>query len=1452
MKKLAKPLILLLVVSLLAGAFVMSAFADTATPSETPKTPEEIGTYTAPEGAWKPGAGEENVAWATWNSEADYLAGKHPKDCGGATYTASDVLSTATVGNTVASSVHYVHLFADAKCDTANQPYLSNGQALTINLGGNQLTMSKGFRVGNSSGVNVNASLTIKNGTLDQTGGQLQTRSNSTVNITNCIVKIGASASYYDGGSHTTYQDCNITVNRTAAYWDLSVNGCTKAYSGGPEELKGLRDSHLTFKNAHIVLPNGLTEPTIRVSNISTKDSTAKFEVTYIITFDGNSSISTAKPDWFGLNSQPQSHTVDEIEKDCNNIFYPTFHKPVELSFEEGFEISSGAFGIDGLNYLYTYKHKSYGRYLNEYSPFYEKPDKVWIKQDAVIASVTNYESIKTVETWTTVGATDSVLSLGLKTETAISDDWSVVDLGNGMVKVVEHKLGEATMDVIEESTCTTSGSYTLTSTCKVCGEAVTQTVETPAKGHIWGEDDLCTECGIAPVAWDPATDKTEDYTGITYGVWESEFDYAHGLAPKKWSKSTTLTKTDIATQGSADDDYLDTLDFIPGYVHLFANVTGPSDQVVFGTEQNITFNLNEFTYTDVKGFRLGCSSATHPNSKFTLKNGTWDRGGSVQVQGRQDTTMIFEDLTIKAAGSEFMVACSDYVRFTDCNITCSVSKGMFLNLNSAYDSPTKSQLIIENTQFTGNGASAGFMQFVEAGYGANASWTVTIDGDCSFTGSYPLFVSAKESWVKGNDYKETFVNTQTIIFEDGVQFSRDAIVGLASIDGGMKYSFTEVDLAASKEAGSIVSSTAVKPAGDSNVKIDFVDENGDSIIPTEGKWYLIPVCNVDADAKAVVAVDYMFFAEDSKAPIVAYNADGNPYLAWSNAYFGVAEDKTTLIGNTDVLSDGKFQYTALVLDFLENNTTLKFYEDIYLGGIQSASGKVNLTIDLNGHKATKCDKNAFQLGYKASSSWNDRTIRIISSADKMGYWYTGANHCFQPRPGSSFYAENVEFDCNLFTYGTCVDMYIKDCIITSRNGAYFCEGTAGSVGASNAVENKMDLENREYRTIIFDNTVLNDSASWLLKSPTADGLDIVFMNGCVINNTSKRLLIQHNNTGAADVNLFFDLDTKFDSLLPENYYSVKDPAIQTVNMYFYSDITEYRDVAKNGAIVTEGQYKKSDLYAWTNNTYYYYKTEMAPVSSGDLQANLTLYTDFNLNFFVNPEVITSILYNGEALTSEELDGVIKYVLAGIAPNVAADDLTFDVTVKYGEEYCFVTLNYSVLAYANAVMAQYEDGSFNEQFISAVMNYVKAAYAYTGKTAPEFEGTEYTPNRVAEAPALPSAIAGASYDLTENFKLRFTLAGDFTGTLKIADYSFEVENGKVGGVNYVTIELRAYELYKGVNVTTVTEEGAVENGTYDLGNYLYFANSSENQALIDLVNALYDYSMFAAGFKKAN
>ena len=942
-----------------------------------------------------------------------------------------------------------------------------------------------------------------------------------------------------------------------------------------------------------------------------------------------------------------------------------------------------------------------------------------------------------------------------------------------------------------------------------------------------------CARCNVSETAEDEEEGKwtPDSVPGIKYAAWASEADYLAGKKPLYISLVDTLDTTKIATVGTTNDDY--EVDYIAGYVHLFddAKIT---NLITLGTKQHLVINLGTHILTDSKGFRLVKSQVGAPDCGLEIKNGTYNRTGGA-LQCRSDTTLVLEKLNITFAANEFITAQSALIHIKDCNINFTNADGAYITLNGINNNSqyTEQRFIIEGTTFTGNVSSDGFLRFKESTSSYHPKWNVTIDSDTFFDVNFPQFAVAYEAYTSGKAVSE-FSTVQTITFEEGVQFSSAFLASFTGANGGAQYLFVDYEDDGSSEK-------IQKFYDNSIIKIDFVDATGASTLPESGNWWMMTLGNT----RSVSAT-----GTPSKFPIVAYNKNGTPYIYW---------DAPRIACN----ADGTFE--TLVLSFLDSGTTITLYDDVQFGQLATYEG-YNLTIDLNGHSVNEIDNASFQLGYNKSGVWQERVIRIISSADTPGTWTvtTGTNQLFQPRPGTIFYAENVSFTYNgTFMYGYCKDARFVNCEFTSRNSSsLFVSSSSKDDTSKYSAAYNMDFDNREYRVIIFDNCKLNSPANISSMSIVGtDACDIVFMNGCVINN--KNALLVNTGSGTAYNNIFFDIDTKFTASNTSFYTLASDS--QKAGVYFYSDITSYEDVVNNKAIV-EGL--SMDDYEFTLNGDYYSYTYIARVAVIEA-ASVTIGSDLAMNYFITvpttydlTKLAMRFTMNGKTVTVSEYvftNGEYVFKFTGIAPQCMGDEIVAEVI--YDEEVVASLDKYSVKKNAENLIKN-ADAAL-KALLADMLNYGAEAQLYKGYKTDALvntgiEGatsslpTEDDDKRSATFPENEKyqfVSIGVRFDYDNKIYAKFTAESTANLTVRIngEEVEFNLENGEYVAYSEGISALKFADVY---TFELVLDGMVVQSITYSVNSYAYaMANNAE---IGELATALYRYGKSAINYKKNN
>ena len=243
-----------------------------------------IGCYTAPEEAWVPTEDYAGITYAVWASESDYLAGLAPAmwyDT--ATISREGFGATDDYGTTYENEEFipgYIHLFCDMETVSDQQLIVGGAQKLVLNLGGNTLITKKGFRIGGNHAYHPDASLTVKNGTLEVQAGQIQPRYCSTLIFDNTIFISSSNDVFYGLQAKLLLFTNSEAIIKTGADFRLAPN---IAKSG--EEYVGDEDLTISFVNSDLIY---LTAPVTAVFEIYASAST---DARWNIHFDKDSAV---------------------------------------------------------------------------------------------------------------------------------------------------------------------------------------------------------------------------------------------------------------------------------------------------------------------------------------------------------------------------------------------------------------------------------------------------------------------------------------------------------------------------------------------------------------------------------------------------------------------------------------------------------------------------------------------------------------------------------------------------------------------------------------------------------------------------------------------------------------------------------------------------------------------------------------------------------------------------------------------------------------------------------------------------------------------------------------------------------------------------------------------------------------------------------------------------------
>ena len=184
-------------------------------------------------------------------------------------------------------------------------------------VGGNSVLVEKGFRVGGTDGSRKEASVTLKNGQLRHTAGQIQPRADSTMIYENMVINFDRSDDIFYGlcCELAVFRNCEIYINGGGGFM----------ICGRWTYEKGERNT-LRFENTDLILAGQKPKDAfMRINENKVYDSH------WDIIFDGESSISGD----FGCLLQ-----LKEV-RSGNNIY--SFKTVQNVIFEDGFIFRGGA-----------------------------------------------------------------------------------------------------------------------------------------------------------------------------------------------------------------------------------------------------------------------------------------------------------------------------------------------------------------------------------------------------------------------------------------------------------------------------------------------------------------------------------------------------------------------------------------------------------------------------------------------------------------------------------------------------------------------------------------------------------------------------------------------------------------------------------------------------------------------------------------------------------------------------------------------------------------------------------------------------------------------------------------------------------------------------------------------------------------------------------------------------
>ena len=266
-------------------------------------------------------------------------------------------------------------------------------------------------------------------------------------------------------------------------------------------------------------------------------------------------------------------------------------------------------------------------------------------------------------------------------------------------------------------------------------------------------------------------------------------------------------------------------------------------------------------------------------------------------------------------------------------------------------------------------------------------------------------------------------------------------------------------------------------------------------------------------------------------------------------------------------------------------------------------------------------------------------------------------------------------------------------------------------------------------------------------------------------------------------------------------------------------------------------------------------KAPVANIDKTELLYNLSLYSDFAINFYV-PVVadytLKGITFAGEALDITKtvtFDGV-KYVQVAAGRNVTEVGVAaeFVVTVEVDGIEAKETIALSIIDYAKAVIEGNYDAEMKD-LMKYIIKYAAAANEYfdtpdenVSSMVTEIGGEEknYVAMTGEQSDAIATVFSGAAVDLSGNAPaFKFTVKADYEGTVTVNGVEYNVKGGDV----IVLDNVKAYDFLADITIVAGETTATFNYGFYAASMYETNADDAELLALID---ALYEYATASA------
>ena len=956
------------------------------------------------------------------------------------------------------------------------------------------------------------------------------------------------------------------------------------------------------------------------------------------------------------------------------------------------------------------------------------------------------------------------------------------------------------------------------------------------------------------------------------YEVWDSEEDYlAHPDEPRGTYKDTMLLGAAFLNRG---------------YVKCYRNVE-VAEQISLADGQSVTIDLNGNKLTAngkilINGNNTG---GWNPIAAVTVKNGTIIHESGQFMQTRPNSEIYFENCDITTGSNNNFVydAGARIIAFTDSTFTINRTPGNgtgLIQLHSVYSGKGADRLykdengnqldyirnvIFDNTVFTSN-VSTGSIIKISNDFGdfVNISFT-----NCS---SFNI--------IENNFLKIDGQNvTANVFIGKGCKFPTKEIPFVA--DG---FSYSLIDSIVREGNRVILGNTeAMLPEGIEQDESDPKFIWGDSCDPKlpyqlchytcDVTWYDTP----DAEGVKVTGVaDGALLTKD--APTKGYYLNSEDNRIYSDVHIGWNVDPESTVAIKRVLITDKD--TKLYAIFRSDRLSVVCYSspDMRLENIISGvSG--NLITNAN---IASFAKSSYVYFFEDVSFMADEPIEFDKSLtlDLGGHTFT-KNVSTEIGSGIIIVPSGVDLT---FKNGKILSSMTN---VASVNGSIAFDGVEIRYDSSAAfVVNggSVKLQNSTLKQMTYDAV----TPAFQLKNTAAANIEIAATAIDV-----KGALFASTTTQSAPVSIsLHNLDTvRADSIYYVNSSVAEVLTNEKLTLALENVDVDAREVF-NVALNSLGKASGNIEYVMSGNCTFSTKPNtkggtlklgeglgIVGVKGGEynytigenpieVKFNAELRSGFTLNFYIPkslPVTEVSTLIDTTAkdnLKVESIDGVECYVYSvngiNVADCLAITELKVGFTI--GENSYVAEFEYGLLDYFSELLAS--DDPLVRKLCAAAMHYVESAYVYTGSVMPNafvelLDSSAYN-NALRVADELPElknntslgnlsvAFSGAQLYLSSEFKVRFNLKSDFTGTLNVNGTEYTVANGKVGDAAYIDVAFSTLDLYIGEVTVSGSYAGGTVEGSYGLSDYV--RSQANSGALADMLASLYALSYEAFVF----